>query len=134
MTIEKSYLTLENVMEKVHEDLYNDVVQRKRKLYKPNHVFDENESVKWNREKLTVENKFIISFNSEIDKHKNDGQNIFYNDLRRAITCETRFNSKQAEAIYAKAWEEGHSEGYYAVVQYVDELVDFLDTLNELKD
>lgn len=126
-------MTIEVVEVKVFADDYNDGVKRKHPLFNIWHVFDENESDVWNREKLELENKFIKEVNLEIIKNKNKGQKVFEDDLNQAIVNETSLNLKQAGFIYSKAWEEGHSEGYYSVIQHAVELMELFNNIERTK-
>lgn len=126
-------ITIDDVMEKVNAEYYRDDVQRKKPLFKEGHVFDENESVVWNREKVEIENTFIKAINLGIIKNSNTGQKRFEDDLSQAIVNGTALNLTQAGFIYSKAWEEGHSDGYYSVVQEADELMDLINDIEKTK-
>ena len=51
---------------------------------------------------------------------ENTRRELFHNDVIFAIKEDYNLNNAQAEKIYQYAWEDGHSEGYYEVLIYVE--------------
>ena len=99
-------------------------------LYSEDHVFDENKSVKWNREE-------VIRKNQEIKKLRNKISEVewFYNQLARCIITHdiisSDINEAQVEEIYLKAAER---RDYWLEIWYeADELADFYRDLKSLE-
>lgn len=42
-------------------------------------------------------------------------------------------NDSIGKLIFSKAWEDGHSDGYYSVEQHIEELIDFIDDIMNAK-
>lgn len=133
MTKEDKTITIDDVQENVSNGVYNDVRQSKRTLYNEKHIFDENKTVKWNREKVVAENKKVDEFNEKVENNKFKGVNGFSKDLKEAIAYELGFNSKQADVIYRQAWEDGHSSGLNEVIYEAMDLVSLFEAVNDAK-
>lgn len=57
----------------------------------------------------------------------------FWEDAKQEL-CSHDYNSKVWEKCCAKAWEDGHSGGFYEVYQELSEIVEFVgEILEELK-
>lgn len=98
-----------------------------RNRYSPNHVFDESESVTWNR-------KMVLQKNDELQNEKNLHRadqvrldSILEVDLIEAIKGAYHLNQQQAQAIlnFAKKEKERTAE----VFDYLYELGDFAVSL-----
>lgn len=74
-----------------------------------NHIFDEDQSVKWNREQVELNNNLII-------------EKIQYE-------VGHRLSRKKAEAIWNRAYEDGHSFGFYEIRCRLSDLIDLAITL-----
>ena len=42
-------------------------------------------------------------------------------------------NDSIGKLIFSKAWEDGHSDGYYSVDQHIEDLIDFIDDIMNAK-
>lgn len=74
----------------------------------------------------------IITDNEEIKKaikSKFDGQKQFKRDAIQYILSGNKLNEKQAERIYEKGWEDGHSSGYHNVMIEIKDLIDFIEDI-----
>lgn len=109
--------------------------------YKEDHVFDEDKSVKWNREEVNRKNKeykeeqnrLIKEHKDEWDSMKNTVISLIAEELKsilpgaKAELIHPDNLKKKADLIFAKAWERSHSYGMHEVLVEVEELVDFID-------
>lgn len=107
------------------------------KLLPSNHIEDEEQSVRWNRE-------YVEEFNNEVKERKAKHSKFFnmLNDLyintfiKESIEYKDVFANipiKVFRIIYQKAYEDGHSYGYNEVQNYFnDELSMFEDILLEM--
>ena len=95
------------------------------KHYPEDHIFDEEKSVRWNREKVVEEN----------NKHQQDladycasvraGEDAFRNDVVSFIETEYGLNKAQAQAVFSLAYEHGHSVGFEEVLTHVQSFGSF---------
>lgn len=121
---------INNVIANVSNGIYTNADVSEREFYDDNWVFDENESVKWNREKVLEENEEVKVFNEKVKNKAFRGLKGFTEDLKEAIANELDLNLEQAGYIYNKAWEEGHNSGYSVVIYYVEDMVNLLKKIN----
>ncbi len=82
-----------------------------------NHIFDEDQSVKWNREQVELNNKKYQSEVVRLNTEKNKARDSVYNLIIEKIQYEVghRLSRKKAEAIWNRAYEDGHSFGFYEI-------------------
>ncbi len=128
---EAAKLTIEDVSENASKGIYTNANVRKRDFYEDTWVFDENKSVKWNREKLKEENEKVEAFNENVETKKFRGMDGFTSDLIEAIANELNVKSEQAEVIYNHSWEEGHSSGYSEVLYNAREMITLFKNFKE---
>ena len=114
---------------------------KKFAMYKEGHVFDEEKSVKWNREEVERRNKEYKEEQNRLIKEHKDEWDSMINTVKCLIAEELKSIlpgakaelihpdnlKKKADLIFAKAWERGHSYGIHEVLAEVEELVDFID-------
>lgn len=110
-------MDFERVLEKVKNNEYEchddyKVVAK----FEGSHIFDENMSVKWNREEVERQNKKIDRARYQHNKNIQNCFKNFQNDLADAIIEEYGFNKQEADKIVAIAYEREHSYGYTDVV------------------
>ena len=107
-------MDFERVLEKVKNNEYEchddyKVVAK----FEGSHIFDENMSVKWNREEVERQNKKIDRARYQHNKNIQNCFENFHNDLVDAIIEEYGFNKQEADKIVAIAYEREHSYGGY---------------------
>ena len=89
------------------------------------HIFDENKSIKWNREQEERERQTrqdAISTNRQAEAA---AVSRFSADLISAIQEEYRLSAGQASRVYTEAWEYGHAYGLYEVLHCAESLGNF---------
>lgn len=91
-----------------------------------NHIFDEDQSVKWNREQVELNNKKYQSEVARLNTEKNKARDFVYNLIIEKIQYEVghRLSRKKAEAIWNRAYEDGHSFGFYEIRCRLSDLID----------
>ena len=96
-----------------------------------NHIFDEDQSVKWNREQVELNNKKYQSEVARLNTEKNKARDSVYNLIIEKIQYEVghRLSRKKAEAIWNRAYEDGHSFGFYEIRCRLSDLIDLAITL-----
>ena len=94
------------------------------------YVFDENKSIKWNREQLKIENetrvRYIDSFKS-LSKENNNNQAEL--DIIEAIKTDLRTTDEVSKSIYRYAYQEGHSSGLSEVFNYLYDILDVVQVI-----
>lgn len=98
--------------------------------YLENHVFDEDRSVKWNREEFIRRN---TEYNNEITrlrKERSAAENEGHNLAKKYITDRTSMNDKQASIYWSYIWYE-HYSSFDDLFQYLDEMVDLYNEIDK---
>lgn len=109
------------------------VAPEKRFKYNSNHVFDENKSVKWNREEVVRQNKIIENSIKKYHKDLNSGYANLISDLKIAIKSyfgDDTLNDDQID--YVINYTKEVSDSKYELVGKVISMVDFIYDLNNL--
>lgn len=110
-----------------NKDYENQIPRPTSSKVKPDHVFDENQSVKWNREKAEEHNKAVAE---EWAKYrKGEYKANFHDDCAGWIMDYAKFNKKQADIIIGKCWENYHSAGYDQVLSHIEDEVDYIENI-----
>ena len=122
MKIRKDLDMLENDIE---NNKYVNTLERPKKpegYKKDNYVYDENKSVKWNKEhQEELTDKYIKDFNMYHLKSV-DLEKQFMNDLKLAILNQYNLTLANAELLANIAYEESHPEGLNAIVTTAKDL------------
>lgn len=89
------------------------------------YITDESKSVKWNKEQV-VHNKnkvklYRITYKNEETRIYEEFKNIIISYIINFYN----YNLEQANYIFLQGWYEKHSEGYLAVLDYVQNLLNF---------
>lgn len=131
---------LGKVLNKSFEEIKNNLKDYENKLEFPKrpggykkegYVYDENQSVKWNREhRLELEKDYSDKL-TEYQKESSNLELQFKHDLIRSSEKVYGINYKQGEIIYNQAWDQGHSYGYS---QVVDDMITLLDFYKDVAD
>ena len=93
------------------------------------HVFDEEKSVKWNREqeeKARQARQEAITANRQAELA---AVHNFATDLINAIQEDYDLSAKQANRLYSEAWEHGHSYGFHEVLSWAETLGSFVQDI-----
>lgn len=90
-----------------------------------NHVFDENQSVKWNREQVEAHNRKHDQEVKDLNTKKNKRRDELMEEICYKIVHELdfRINTDGAKKIFNRAYEQGHSNGIIEVFYHLEELV-----------
>ena len=70
--------------------------------------------------------KIVTDEYDEESYTEDDDEVLFEDDLTMAIKDSCGFNDKQANAIYANAYQESHSGGYESIVNCAENLANFV--------
>lgn len=102
--------------------------------YKAGHIFDENMSVKWNRDKLAEENKKFQDEVARLNTLKNKGflavHELVYQKIQEDIGHD--LPRAAAEKIFSYAHESGHVHGFYDARCELERLVELVSEILEM--
>lgn len=102
--------------------------------YKAGHIFDENMSVKWNRDKLEEENKKFQDEVARLNTLKNKGllavHELVYQKIQEDIGHD--LPRAAAEKIFSYAYESRHAYGFYDVRCELERLVELVSEILEM--
>ena len=99
-------------------------------------ITDENQSVKWNREQVELNNRNYQKAIAELNTKKNKARDKIMEDIYIKIQDEVGYGISRTSAIkiWNYAYAEGHSSGWMNIKCYLDEIIDLIsDILDEQK-
>lgn len=104
------------------------------KLLQDTYIFDENQSVKWNRQKVQEHNELAQQAKKIYRDKINEIDRWFSQQVQEAIQNEIHVSEKVASIIFNQAYEDGHANGYHEVVLYTQKYCEFIQSiLNAMK-
>lgn len=108
-------------------------VPKNIKKVKPGYVFDESESVKWNREQVKINNAVYQAEVARLFTEKNKAREDVINMITEKIQSEigASLSKRKAKAIWNFAYKERSSYGIYDVCNYLFNLIDLVKILAE---
>lgn len=91
-------------------------------------ITDENQSVKWNREQVELNNQNYQKAVAELNTKKNKARNEIMEDIYIKIQDEVGYGISKNSAIkiWSYAYEEGHSSGWVNIKSYLDDIIDLI--------
>lgn len=102
--------------------------------YKAGHIFDENMSVKWNRDKLAEENKKFQDEVARLNTLKNKGflavHELVYQKIQEDIGHDLPRTA--AEKIFSYAYESRQVHGFYDARCELERLVELVSEILEM--
>lgn len=123
---------LEDLSNKAKEGAYINTKQKKLSKLSENFIFDENLSIKKNKEMIKLYNKRQDKIAKEYIEEDNRLEVLFLDDLKIAISNSGHFNDKQSEFIANELYFKYHSDGYLNIIINAYNLVDFLNKFQNL--
>lgn len=96
-----------------------------------NFIFDEDKSVKWNKEQVIANNNAYSEEVARLNTLKNKRRDSIYEDIYFTIQCEVGHNLSREKAIkiWNYAWEQGHAYGIREVCCHLENLITLADEL-----
>lgn len=127
-------MTFENVKYNVMQGKYK-VEGTTKNTYSEYHIFDEDKSVKWNKEEVIRQNREIFDFNKALRQERANARTLFDTDLCKAATEEYNVNEAQFNALYAYVLENCTEHPYICVnlIEDVEDIVDFFSTVVDMR-
>lgn len=97
----------------------------KMKRLQDDHVFDENQSVRWNRDKVAKWNDKVDKYLNSIKMEASKKQDDLHADAAKSLMEEFGFNQKQAEIIENHVYSDKHScmNDYFYELKCIGELI-----------
>lgn len=98
-----------------------------------NYVFDEDQSVKWNKEQVAINNRKYIEEAARLNTLKNKARDSVHEDIYKHIQSEVGhdLSRDKAKVIFAYAYEQGHAYGITEVKHYLDEIIEVVKKVLE---
>lgn len=96
----------------------------KERKYKIGEVFDDDKSVRWNREEVERRNKLHDEEVKRLNKQKNKMFFEWVDAVKLYIMEETKVKKDKADEIYNYLYGKYHSYGLSEVLANMDELLD----------
>lgn len=126
---------IEEIIAKIKNNKYEiklSYPKRPEGYKKENYVYNENKSVKWNREhRLELEENYKNELTKYVES-SNQKELEFKQDVINYIINTTDFTKEQAKLIFKRAWVNEHSEGYENVAWEVEDLKNWvLEIINK---
>lgn len=93
-------------------------------------IFDEDKSVKWNKEEVIRLREKYDTEVRELNTKKNKERDNIEKEIYRIIKSEIKgITIEDAEHIYQYAFSEKHAYGYNDVINFVEELIDLISPI-----
>lgn len=117
--------------ERAINSLYDQQREYKEKhpVYRELHVFDENKSVKWNREEAQRQNELRQKELYRYQKKISAQYSNLHDAFMEYIKDEYGLSEEAAKLVYNAAYEDGHHAGYYEVLTYIATYADFANNI-----
>lgn len=98
-----------------------------------NYIFDEDQSVKWNREQVERNNAEYLKEVARLNTLRNKERDRIQEEIYATICQEVGhgLSRKQAISIWNMAYEWGHSNGIHEVCIYLNDLMELATTILE---
>lgn len=98
-----------------------------------NYVFDEDQSVKWNKEQVEINNRKYKEEVARLNTLKNKARDSVHEDIFKNIQREVGqdLSRDKASAIWRYAYDQGHAYGISEIKIYLDEIIEVVKKVLE---
>lgn len=98
-----------------------------------NYVFDEDQSVKWNKEQVEINNRKYKEEVARLNTLKNKARDSVYEDIYKHIQREVGqdLSRDKASAIWGYTYDQGHAYGISEIKIYLDEIIEVVKKVLE---
>mgnify|MGYP003523047451 CR=1 FL=1 len=125
-------MTMDELRDAVLHDDFNVKYKARPKYVKEGFVFDENKSVKWNRNEVSRVNAEMKenyeAYKVEVEKMRAKEHNA----IIQTFASEYNVSNEKVEAAYNYAYSESHSSGMYDVLITLEEVMDLYEKMNSM--
>lgn len=99
-------------------------------------ITDENQTVKWNREQVELNNRNYQKVVKELNTKKNKARDKVLEEVYKKIQYEVGHNLSRNSAIeiWSRAYDEGHGCGFSTIKCYLEELIDLVSEILDEQD
>lgn len=97
------------------------------KKYKEGTIFDEEKSVRWNKEEVEKRNNLYQEEVKKLNRKKNQMYEELVNLIKQYIIQEANVSDERAAKIYNYLYEEYHSYGLTECINHLDDLLDLFE-------
>ena len=126
--------TLDEIKDAYNNKEYENKMDYKHfKKYSENHVFDEEQSIKWNREQVQIKNQEALEYSRKYREEVNRLNTLLTEDIIKAMMIEYNINEIQAKYVYDYTYSEYHSSGINDVINYLDDILRLIFNFNSVK-
>lgn len=124
-------LCIEDLIEKLHTYVEYYINIDRGVYFKPNHIFDEDKSVKWNKEEVERRNNNIYKQRQEDKKEKAKLYNDVEESIKKYIVQQINVTEEKAIKIYNFVFEDGiyNDNDFYRL----DTLLDLFKDLKDIQ-
>lgn len=107
-------------------------VMEKYPVYPKGYIFNEDESVRWNREEVQRRQEAREKAQKKYDKKVQEIWGEAEKAIKDYLQSEFDLKPKVADAVYAKAREEGHSGGFFEILSKANDYGSFVEIILSL--
>lgn len=115
-----------------YERMQNMPYKPEGKKYPVNYIFDEEKSVKWNRQEVERRNQEREDLEKELQQAKNKASNEVHEDIYYAIQNEVdnaNISREAAAGIWEYAYQQGHACGWNDIKICLDEVLELISKI-----
>ena len=96
-----------------------------------NYIFDEDKSVKWNKEQVAINNENYQKEVARLNTEKNKRRDSILEDIYKAIQYEVGHNitRKQAQAVWNYAYEQSYSFRFNSILNCLYVIMELVEVL-----
>lgn len=125
------YMTWDDVKAEIYDPNFLPKYPRREtiRMLPDDYVFDENQSVKWNRDKVKEHNEIVRKVKEDYNYKLRKVNETFQHWVQQAIQNEIHVSEAVALIIFNRAWEDGHANGYQEVVYYAEQYCEFVEKI-----
>lgn len=122
----KNYITINSIREQ-----YNTYIEMSCRpsfsKVRPDYIFDEDKSVKWNREQAILNNEKYSAELSALNTRKNKARDAIYKSIYNYIQQEigNNFSENKAKAVFNYI-DDIYDGNIYDILNHVDDLIELI--------
>ena len=93
---------------------------------KSDHIFDEEKSVRWNREMVEKNNADYQAEVARLNSEKNKRRDAILENIYRLIQEDVGHDlpREKAQSLWMYAWDQGHANGFPDVYYYLQDMIE----------